>query len=119
MRTQFSTGCSQNTLDQIKNLVEKCGYSQREIFTLAIEQFYASKIKYDLVRPEIGDSIRFKWGETGTVIQDGAFKSLINRRGIQPGTNEQDWFNNDEFQVIKRYIDTENARPLLDGRNQR
>lgn len=43
MRTQFSTGCAQITLDQIKTLVENFGYSQRELFTLAIEQFYNSK----------------------------------------------------------------------------
>ena len=43
-RTQISTGCSDETRRQVDELVEKCGYTLREVITLAVEALYRAKI---------------------------------------------------------------------------
>lgn len=67
-RTQISTSVSEETRRQADELIDNCGYSMRDVLTIAIELLYSQKITAQQeanIMTYQDYSIKIEWSEDG------------------------------------------------------
>lgn len=106
MKQQLNVRIADLTRNQIDQIANAENLTAGEVVMLAVDRMYRERIRND-ARPAPGDTVRLNDVEDcplGVVIQDSAFRSLIEFPAdpLSGASYDRDWYNNERLEIIKR-----------------
>lgn len=105
-KQQLNVRIANLTRNQIDQIAERQNLTAGEVVMLAVDRMYREHVRAD-ARPNSGDSVRLNDVENcplGIVIQDSAFRSLIEFPAdrLSGASWDREWYNNERLEIVKR-----------------